>query len=296
MADTMDIIDRLTPIHDRDDPRVACYLNQKDAWLRAAHNPIAPPAPGNPAGTPDSPRNHSLFIAEGSLVVEHLLASEYPVESVLVSESRAGALPDLLRKTPEHVPIYAVSRGVMQSIVGFDLHRGLLAVGRRLPPRDPIELASTCRALVILEDLANHDNLGSVFRSAAVLGGIGIGILLSPRCCDPLYRKALRVSMGHALRIPFAVMEDWPHGLGAIAEQGFDLIALDPAPDAERIDQMSVPERPALILGAEGPGLSPALRGIARRRVVIPQMPGADSLNIGVAAGIALHRLVPVDA
>jgi tRNA G18 (ribose-2'-O)-methylase SpoU len=200
----------------------------------------------------------------------------------------------LLERVPDGVPVYVAARGVMETIVGFDVHRGLLAVGRRQPARDPVELARGCRALVVLEDLANHDNLGSVFRSAAVLGGAGMGVLLSPRCCDPLYRKALRVSMGHALRIPFAVVDDWPGGLGSVAALGFELIALDPASDAERIDRTAIPARPALILGAEGPGLSPGVRAMAHRRVVIPQMPGADSLNIGVAAGVALHRLLPV--
>lgn len=282
------MIDRLTPIHDRDDPRVACYLNQKDAWLRAAHNPEAS------SGTPGTPGGDGWFMAEGSLVVEHLLASGYPVESVLVAEGRAEGVAGLLGRVPDGVPVYVAARGVMETIVGFDVHRGLLAVGRRRPARDPVELARGCRALVVLEDLANHDNLGSVFRSAAVLGGAGMGVLLSPRCCDPLYRKALRVSMGHALRIPFAVVDDWPEGLGSVAALGFELIALDPAPDAERIDRMAIPAKPALILGAEGPGLSPGVRAMAHRRVVIPQMPGADSLNIGVAAGVALHRLLPV--
>jgi tRNA G18 (ribose-2'-O)-methylase SpoU len=281
------MIDRLTPIHDREDPRVACYLNQKDAWLRAAHNPEAF------AGTTGTPGGDGVFMAEGSLVIEHLLQSAYPVESVLVAEGRAGALAGLLGRVPDGVPMYVASRGVMESIVGFDVHRGLLAVGRRPAPRDPAELARRCRALVVLEDLSNHDNLGSVFRSAAVLGGTGMGVLLSPRCCDPLYRKALRVSMGHALRIPFAVVDDWPGGLEGVAAQGFELIALDPAPDAERIDRVEIPARPALILGAEGPGLSPRVRAMAHRRVVIPQAPGTDSLNIGVAAGVALHRLVP---
>ncbi len=282
------MIDRLTPIHDRDDPRVACYLNQKDAWLRAAHNPAAS------SRTPDTAGDQGWFMAEGSLVIEHLLASDYPVESVLVAEGRAEGVAGLLGRVPDGVPVYVATRGVMETIVGFDVHRGLLAVGRRLPARDPIELARASRALVVLEDLANHDNLGSVFRSAAVLGGPGTGVLLSPRCCDPLYRKALRVSMGHALRIPFAVVEAWPEGLAAVEAAGFELIALDPSPEAERIDRVTIPARPALILGAEGPGLSPALRRVVRRRVVIPQAPGADSLNIGVAAGVALHRLVPI--
>lgn len=282
------MIDRIEPIHDRDDPRVGPYLNQKDAWLRAPHNPASRPATG------PAPSDHGRFMAEGALVVEHLLASDYPVESVLVAEHRAGALAGLLDRVPSGTPVYGASRAVLESIVGFDLHRGLLAVGRRLPPRDPTDLARACRALVVLEDLANHDNLGSVFRSAAVLGGRGVGVLLSPRCCDPLYRKALRVSMGHALRVPFAVVDDWPGGLRAVADLGFDLIALDPAPDAEPIDRAPRPARPALILGAEGPGLTDAVRAMAARRVVIPQAPGADSLNIGVAAGVGLHRLVEV--
>lgn len=282
------MIDRMTPIHDRDDPRVAAYLNQKDAWLRAAHNPGHDGTGGTEAGA-------GWFMAEGSLVVEHLLASGYGVASVLVGEQRAGALAGLLAKVPEGVPIYRASREVMGAITGFDIHRGLLACGIRPNPVDPITMAGGCRALVVLEDLANHDNLGSVFRSAAVLGGAGVGVLLSPRCCDPLYRKALRVSMGHALRIPFAVVDDWPGGLEAIAAMGFRLIAMDPGAGAEPIDGLGPAgaiERPALVFGAEGPGLSPGVRGVCGRRVCIPQATGADSLNIAVAAAVALHRLI----
>lgn len=286
------MIDRITPIHDPDDPRVAVYRNQKDAWLRAAHNPARAGADGSAGATP---QGDGLFMAEGALVVEHLLASAYPVESVLVATGRARALEGLLRRVPDGVPIYGADRGVIEGIVGFDVHRGLLACGRRLPARDAAELAGTCRALVVLEDLSNHDNLGSVFRSTAVLGGAGVGVLMSPRCCDPLYRKALRVSMGHALRVPFAVVGDWPTGLGTLAGMGYTVLALDPSRDAEPIESVTPPKRPALVFGAEGPGLSAGVRaliGSAGRRVGISQASGADSLNIAVAAGVALHRLV----
>lgn len=284
------MIDRIVPIHDRDDPRVAAYLDQKDAWLRAGHRPGADGVPGPAAPTGNA---HGRFMAEGSLVVEHLLASDYPVESVLVSEHRVDALSGLLARVPESVPVYAAPRPVLASIVGFDLHRGLLACGLRPPPLDPVELAEACRALIVLEELSNHDNVGSVFRSAAVLAGEGVGVLLSPRCCDPLYRKALRVSMGHALRIPFATVDAWPRTLDRLRPLGFELLALDPRPDATPIDRIETPARPALVFGAEGPGLSDGVRALVGRSVVIPQAAGVDSLNIAVAAAVAIHRLIP---
>jgi tRNA G18 (ribose-2'-O)-methylase SpoU len=293
MESSQSMIDRTIPIHDRDDPRIAPYLDQKDAWLRAAHHPDRTEAPQtDPSPTP--PFTCGLFMAEGSLVVEHLLASPYAVHSVLVSQHRLDAMADLLARVPPETPIYTAPRALIAAIVGFDVHRGLLACGLRPPPTDPARLASRCRALVVLEDLANHDNLGSIFRSAAVLAGQGVGVLLSPRCCDPLYRKALRVSMGHALRIPFAVVDDWPTGLTVLAAHGFDIMTLDSHPDAEPIDEaaQAPPARPALIFGAEGPGLSPAVRALGLRAVTIPQAPGVDSLNIAVAAAVALHRLV----
>lgn len=291
------MIGRIQFVHDRDDPRVAVYRDQKDAWLRARHGPGALPGRGvdaesEGAGSSGTGMEGGLFMAEGVLVVEHLLASPYRVESVLVSERRAEALADLLGRVPPAVPVYAASRAMIESIVGFDVHRGLLACARSGPARDPLELARGCRALVVLEDLCNHDNVGSVFRSVAALGGAGVGVLLSLRCCDPLYRKSLRVSMGHALRVPFATIADWPAGLGAVASLGFSLIGLDPSPHAGPIDAAQAPDRPALVLGAEGPGLSPEVRRLMGRLVRIPMASGVDSLNIGVAAAVALHRLV----
>ncbi|RMH30788.1 MAG: RNA methyltransferase [Planctomycetota bacterium] len=284
------MIGRFTPIHDPDDPRIAVYRNQKDAWLRAGHHPQGPgqdhpdAATGIPGGR---------FMAEGALVVEHLLRSDYAMESVLVSEHRVEALAGLLERVHEGVPIFCCSRRVMEGILGFDMHRGLLACGLRGEPRKLAELTRDCRALIVLEDLTNHDNVGSVFRSAAVLGGAGVGVLLSPRCCDPLYRKSLRVSMGHALTVPFATVTDWPGGLAAVRDAGFTLLALDPRDGAEPIDRVDGIDRPALVFGAEGPGLSDKVRSLIGHSVMIPQARGVDSLNIAVAAAVAIHRLIP---
>ncbi len=280
------MIGRSVPIHDPEDPRVEAYRDQKDAWLRASHNAGSPQG-GSGTGLPGG-----RFMAEGSLVVDHLLDSGFRVESVLVSEHRADALAGLLARVPDAVPIYLSPRSVLESIVGFDVHRGLLACGVRGPGRDFLDLARVCRALVVLEGLSNHDNVGSVFRSASVLAGGGIGVLLSPGCCDPLYRKSLRVSMGHALKVPFATVRDWPVGLASVRDLGFELIAMDPRAGAEPIDTIGPLERPALVFGAEGPGLSDAVRDLIGRSVTIPQAPGADSLNISVAAAVALHRTV----
>jgi len=280
-------IDRLIPIHDAKDPRIAVFCSQKDAWLRAAHNPHA-------LGPERCDHELGYFMAEGSLVVEHLIQSPYPIESVLVAGNRAAGLSDLLDRVPEGVPIYSAEPGVLESIVGFPMHRGLLACGKRLPTDGVDEILKASRALVVLEDLANHDNLGSVFRSAACLVGQGVGVILSPRCCDPLYRKALRVSMGHALKIPYAVMDDWPAGIRRISAAGFTVLAMSPRADAEDLGEVSnrSVSRPALLLGAEGPGLTPDAMGFADALVRINQATNTDSLNIAVACAVGLHRLV----
>ncbi len=268
-------------ITDPSDPRIGVFLNQKDAWLKAAHNPDA---------SGDDP-DQGFFIAEGVLVVEHLLESRFPTESIFVSHSRVPGVEDLLNRVPNTVPIYVAEQSVMDEIVGFPIHRGLLACGRRIPNPDPIEIAKNSRALVILEDLSNHDNVGSVFRSAAALGGEGVSVILSARCCDPLYRKSLRVSMGHALRVPYAIVDDLSAYFDQIRALGYTSIALTPDPGAEALDvglHRSI-ERPALCFGAEGPGLTGRTMNAADRRVRIPMGLGVDSLNISVAAAVTLH-------
>ncbi len=291
------MIDRFTPIHDPNDPRIEPYRNQKDAWLKASHNPEAL---GQPAKDP-------LFISEGSLVLEHHINSPYKLHSVLIAENKLQAHADLLAKIPEDVPIYTASRSILDQITGYPIHRGLLAAGIRPPQSAPQskeprldDLLQSSRALVILEDLANHDNLGSVFRSVAALCGSRVPILLSHKCCDPLYRKALRVSMGHALTIPFAYLppeKNWPAIVTTVKAAGFTTLAMTPANDALDIDQY-IQNRPpdqkiAILLGAEGPGLTQIAMNASDLKVKIPLASSADSLNISVAAAVALHRLIP---
>lgn len=217
-----------------------------------------------------------------------LVASAYPVVSLLIEEGKAAthaALTSAVRA--RGAPVYVASRAVVSATVGFDLHRGVVAAGRRLPPatvEDVVEVAGT-RPLLVVEGVNDHENLGALFRNAAALGAGGI--LLDPTCADPLYRRSVRVSLGHVLRVPFAVVHDWPAGL---AGAGRELVALTPAPDAEPLARCR-PARPiALAVGAEGRGLSPELLAVADRRVRIPMAAGVDSLNVATAAAITLHR------
>jgi tRNA G18 (ribose-2'-O)-methylase SpoU len=184
----------------------------------------------------------------------------------------------------------------MSGIVGFNVHRGCLAIGER-PAESAVEAVlppDGAKALVIvLERVANADNIGGIFRNAAAFGADAV--LLSPGCCDPLYRKAIRVSIGGSLAVPFARIEAWPIDLARLRERGFVVLALTPSRDAVNIDADGVPwnssARLALVAGTEGNGLTAGVLDLADYQVRIPMAPGADSLNIATALGIALHRL-----
>jgi tRNA G18 (ribose-2'-O)-methylase SpoU len=266
-------------ITDPGDPRLADYANIKDRHLAGM------------ARTASDGSSDGLFMAEGELVVRQLIASGLSIRSILLTETRLETVGDALETIAPSIPVYLVSQSFMSDTVGFHIHRGILATGFRPPARSAASLLSQARTLVILEDLANHDNVGGIFRTAAALGGLRqTAVLLSPRCCDPLYRKAIRVSMGTALRVPFAVVEPWPGVLSQIAAAGFSIIALTPDAGANDIARVLLPSKVALLLGAEGPGLNPEASSYATR-VRIPIDPGVDSLNVVTAAGIALHRL-----
>lgn len=266
---------RRIPIHDPEDERVAAYMNLKDAWLRAQ------------AGEGD---RSGRFIAEGALVVEQLSRSRFRAESVLGVPGRLDAVAESIGRFGPGVPVYEASRAVIERITGFDLHRGLLAVGLREPEPPLEEVLASARAAVVLETTSNHDNVGSIFRSVAALGGRDTAVLLTPDSCDPLYRKSVRVSMGQVLHVPWTRTGEWPAAIDRIEAAGFEPIALTPAADAEPIAEVRS-QRPALLLGAEGPGLSDA--ALARcRRARIPVDPRADSLNVAVAGAVALSRLV----
>jgi len=237
-----------------------------------------------------------VFIAEGRLVVRTLLTqSRFAARSVLVNDA---ALPAVADAVPDELPVYLVPQNVLDSVTGFHIHRGCLAVGERagIPSLDGLLgsiPADAAASLVALESLSNHDNVGGVFRNALAFGASGV--VLSPGCADPHYRKAIRVSMGAALRVPFAHAEPWADSLARLNRAGFTVVALTPAPDAVDISDvhraLSRPRRVALLLGTEGAGLSADALAASDLRVRIPMAPGVDSLNVASAAAVALHRL-----
>lgn len=275
------------PVDDPDLPELLPYANQRDAWLRARHNP------DRIEGGPDLLTASGLFMAEGALVVEHLIESPFTVESVLVSATAFEKHRPMLERLEPGTPVYLAPPELTDRISGYRMHRGLLACGRRGEPITPDALLERCDALVVMEDLANHDNVGGIFRNASALLGPGAGVLLTTRTCDPLYRKALRVSMGHALRVPFAETGKWPAELDRVREAGFRLLALVTDPDASDISAIDPASlgRVAIMVGAEGPGLSRRAAEKADLKVKIPMAAGVDSLNVSVATGIAMHRL-----
>ena len=233
------------------------------------------------------------FIAEGVVVLEKLIAAgRHPIRSVLVAQKRLAPLRALIEALPETVPVYAATQSVMDEIVGFPMHRGVLAAGERAEPAaDDLLARLPDRALVVgLCGIANHDNIGGLFRNAAAFGADAV--LLDTGCCDPLYRKAIRVSVGAALTLPFARLRPEHDVLHTLAAAGFEVIALSPGGTAT-LDQLGAAPRQAVLLGAEGSGLPAEL--LARARTVrIPMAGDFDSLNVATASGIVLHHLAAV--
>jgi tRNA G18 (ribose-2'-O)-methylase SpoU len=247
---------------------------------------------------PNLLRDHGIFVAEGRHVVRRLLTeSRFATRSLLLTPPAHDSLSDLLPRAA-HIPVFVVSQEAMNAITGFNIHRGCLAIGERLPLPRWQELARGARRLVILEHVSNADNVGAIFRNAAAFGVDAV--LLGPSCTDPLYRKAIRTSMGAALKVPFAVMPEWPGDLRALQGEGFTVVALTPAPDAEDLrnavaQRLSAANRIALLLGHEGAGLSDEALRSADLRVRIPMTAEVDSLNVATAAAIALYELSRVD-
>ena len=232
-----------------------------------------------------------LFVAEGKVVLEKLLASpRFRPESLLIAEHRLGSLGNLLEKVPEDVPVYAAAQPVLDAIAGFPLHRGILAIGRRTVAPDAEALLADLPAeatVLVLSAIANHDNMGGIFRNAAAFGVDAI--LLDTDCCDPLYRKAVRVSVGAALLVPYAKLDRGADVLALLERHAFAPLALSPAGNRTLAELRPSP-RTAVMLGAEGPGLPAALLTRAES-IRIPMAAGFDSLNVATTSGIVLHHL-----
>ena len=261
----------VVPIEDPGDQRVAPYLAIRERDLVG---------------------RRGEFIAEGEVVLRVLLRAGVRCRpsSLLIAENRLGSLADLTEHVPPDVPIYVARPAVMDAIAGFHIHRGVLAHGARPPDLGAVALIARLRRQAIVMALfgvSNHDNVGGLFRNAAAFGVDAV--LLDPHCCDPLYRKAIRVSVGATLTAPFARLADDEDALALLASQGFVPLALAPR-GATRLSALEPAPRTAILLGSEGLGLP--LNILERAHTVsIPMAAGWDSLNVAAASAIALHHL-----
>jgi len=259
-------------VDDINDPRLDDYRNVSDAELI---------------------RRRGLFVGEGRLVVKRLVAGPFSIVSLLVNQPSLDSLRT--EGAPiESLPVYLCASEQLASIVGFNLHRGCLALVTRPAERTLEAIIAAATSLLILENLTDADNIGSAFRNAAAFGVSGV---LLHACCDPLYRKSVRTSMGAVLRIPYARASAWPSDISRMKEAGFTVIALTPRADAESISAVSGgiarSGKVALLAGNETAGLSSEALALADRRVCIPMCGDIDSINVATAIGIALHRLMP---
>jgi tRNA G18 (ribose-2'-O)-methylase SpoU len=243
----------------------------------------------DPARRRQVERRGGYFVVEGLFAIEALLGSPYPVRSVLATERRAERV---LALVDGRAPVLVRGDDEVATIAGFDFHRGVLAAADRLPLPPVADVVAGARTVAVVEGLGDHENLGALFRNAAALE-VG-AVLLDPTTADPLYRRSVRVSLGHVLRVPWTRVPAWPQGLDELRALGFEVVALTPAPDAAPVDRLGEPDggtpsRRALLLGAEGPGLTAGALAAADRRIRIPLAPGVDSLNVATAAAIAFH-------
>jgi len=266
----------IVAVDDPSDPRLVDYRDVREA---------------------DRIRRDGVFLAEGEVVLRVLASrGRFPLRSLLLAQPRVASLADLLASLPPELPVYVAPQATMSQLVGFDIHRGILAAGHRGDPPDPAALLDAlppgpCR-VVALEGIVNHDNVGGIFRNCAAFGASAV--LLDNVTCDPLYRKAIRVSAGASFFVPFARCPDPAALLALLRGRGFTTLSLTPDPTAVDIARfgrdLPVPERVALLLGAEGPGLSDATLGGSHLRVRVAMAPGFDSLNVATTSGVALHR------
>ena len=240
---------------------------------------------------PDLPTGKGLVIAEGVLVAQRMLASRFAPHAFLGTERRLGELAVDL--TGVGVPFYRASAEVMAQVVGFHLNRGVLGAARRAPELSVPQVLDGARTVAVLEGVNDHENLGSIFRNAA---GLGVdAVVFGAGCADPLYRRAVRVSMGHALLVPFARAGHWPADLTDLRQHGFRLLAMTPNPRAGTLGEVMsglADHKVAVLLGAEGPGLTETAMRACDVRVRVPMSRGTDSLNVATAAALAFYERV----
>ncbi|MEV5071727.1 RNA methyltransferase [Microbacterium sp. LMI12-1-1.1] len=259
-------------ITDAADERLADYRDLTDVALRRVLEPEG-----------------GLYIAESAKVIARALRAGHRPRSVLVQEKWLGDIEQVLADTA--VPVYVVAPEIAEALTGYAVHRGALASMHRPELPTVAEVVAGARLVVVLEDIVDHTNVGAIFRAAAGLGADAV--LVSPRCADPLYRRSVRVSMGTVFQVPWTRLPEWREAGAVLHESGFTLAALALAHDAVALDEFSArrPERVALMLGAEGDGLSRSALQVADTVVTIPMTAGVDSLNVAAASAVALWEL-----
>ena len=255
---------RVEQVDDPADPRLADYVGLTDA---------------------DRRRRGDVFLCEGVLVIRRAIATGTALRSVLLSPAKLAVLEAEL--TSLDVNVFVASQPVMNEITGFAIHRGAIAAATP-PEQRSLDALLTAPTIAVLESVTDHENLGALFRNGAAFG-VG-AVLLDPVTVDPLYRRSVRVSLGHVMTVPHRRLEPWPDGLAKVRRAGYLLVALTPGAEAEPIEAVPATGKVAFLVGAEGPGLSPTALAVADRRVRIPISDAVDSLNVATAAAIAFHH------
>ncbi len=269
----------IIPVEEAGDSRLSDYLRLRDVSLRKLLE-----------------TDQGLFIAEGEKVIRRALQAGYRPRSFLLAERWLAGLADVIQRWPD-APVYLVTEQLAETVTGFHVHRGALASLHR-EQRQRLEDLLRLDRVVVLEDVVDHTNVGAIMRNAAGLGWDGV--ILAPRAADPLYRRAIKVSMGAVFSLPWARFSDWAGAPELLRQSGFRTVALTLTPDAIDLDaarmELGTEERVAILLGTEGDGLSAAWTRGAELRVKIPMSVGIDSLNVAAASAIACYVLGPLSA
>jgi len=261
-----------TPVERADDDRLVDYRSLNDQSFRRRYE------------------GDESFIVEGYVAIDRLIESGHAVRSVLLAPSRVERFAATAAALAARgVPVYVAERDVIAEVVGFDLHRGVIASATRRPPAPLPELTAPARRIAVLEGLNDAENLGAIARAARAFGIDGL--VIDPTCTDPYSRRTVRVSMGEVLSLPIARVDAWSTVLDQLGEAGFETWAMTPAPGSLDLWSVPVPDRLAVCLGAEGPGLGRAVMAGADRRVRIPIAPDVDSLNVGQAAAVTFAAI-----
>ena len=261
----------LVEITDLSDPRLSDYAHRTDVALKKSGG------------------EHGLYLAESLLVLQRALRAGHRPRSVL---ALGGSVDDAVKAVGDpDIPIFAGAPEMLEQLTGYLLHRGLIASMHRPPLPSPSDLLASARRVVVLENVVDPTNVGAIFRSVAAIGADAV--LVTPRCSDPFYRRAIRVSMGTVLQVPWTRVGDWPSTRSLLTASGFHIAALALTGDAVPLREFaaSAPERVALVLGTEGEGLTPEALAAADTVVQIPMRHGIDSLNVAAAAAVAMYAL-----